>query len=169
MGVHARAGPIRSEPDAHAMTRHVLATVYVLLALFLVATVIGLIFFPSVAYAAAIPIPILTVVLLVANSYEEPTRLSTLRGKDPSTITDEETRADEETTGLTTGLKIAGVLAVAALVLAASLFEWRVVGLMAVGIFLYMVFVGLPLWLAAVFVSEEDEHEKLTGESRGIR
>jgi len=56
----------------------------------------------------------------------------------------------------------AGLIAVAA-VLASVVFEWRVVGLGALAIFLLLVFFGFPVWVAAIQEEVGAEQAQLTG------
>jgi hypothetical protein len=158
-----------AEPDAHVIARHLQTGLRCLLVGFVVATVVSLLIFRDVAYLAAIPIPVMLLVLSVVRAFERRSRISALRKSGQDTISDEEIKIDEQAASLSTALKILGTLAVTALVLAAIAFEWRMAGIMAAAIFVYLIFLGFPYWLAAILDAAEDEHEKLTGETRTSR
>ncbi len=74
-----------------------------------------------------------------------------------------------ERAGLRTGLLILAPLAVLAVVLAAVLVGWRVVGLGALAFFAIMVFMGAPVWLAAVEDEIDEEEERIGIDMHSIR
>ncbi len=74
-----------------------------------------------------------------------------------------------ERAGVRTGLIILAPLAVLALVLAAVFVGWRIVGLGALAFFAIMVFMGAPVWLAAVEDEIDEEEERIGTDVRSIR
>ncbi len=156
---------LSTEPDAHVMARHLKTVVRALLVGFLVGTIAALLFFRPVAYLCAIPIPVLYIVLVLANSYERSARASRLRRTGQVHLSGREIQLDEEVAGVSTALKIAGAIALAAIIIAASLFEWKFVGIAAAAVFFYVSFMMLPYWPLFVSESRREEHEKVTGES----
>ncbi|MBY0588846.1 hypothetical protein K2X85_16860 [bacterium] len=156
---------LSAEPDAHVKARHLKTVVQALLVAFLVGTIVALLFFRPVAYLCAIPIPVLYIVLVLVNSYERSARASHLRRSGQTHLGAREIKLDEEVAGVATALKIAGAIALAAIIIAASLFEWKFVGIAAAGVFFYVSFMMLPYWPLFVSESRREEHEKVTGES----
>ena len=74
-----------------------------------------------------------------------------------------------ERAGLRLGIIILAPLAVLALVLATIFVGPQVIGLGALAFFAMMIFMGLPVWLAATEDEIEDGQEKIGVEIRSIR
>lgn len=74
-----------------------------------------------------------------------------------------------ERAGFRIGLAIGAPLAALALLLAAVFVGWRVIGLGALAFFAIMLFMGAPIWLAAVEEEIDDAEEKIGVETRSIR
>lgn len=143
------------------MARHFRTGVRLLLALSLIATVVCLFFFRDVAYLAAIPIPVLYVVLAFTNYLE--VRSNTAHFNDPGEagISREEWEVDIETVGIVTLLKVLGVLAIGTFIVAASFFDWPAVGIGAAALFLLVILIQLPYLPLYFSEAERDELDKL--------
>ncbi|WP_234952809.1 hypothetical protein [Rhodopirellula baltica] len=166
MSTPATTHRLPTEPDAHVLSRHFRTGVRILLAASLIGTILSLLMFPEVAYLAAIPIPFLYAVLALANYFEVRSRASTLREHDAQRLSQQEIQADVETAGVLLILKVLGVLAAAAFIIAAAFFEWRYVGIIASGLFFLAVLINTP-FLPLFFVeAEHDELERLKANDR---
>jgi hypothetical protein len=155
---------VSREPDAHVMMRRAKLAVGGLLILSLVATFVTLLFFRQAAYLAAIPIPILFIVYVMVGQFERQARASELRGDDPNQITAHEVDVDVKDAGLFTGLGIGFLLALGAFIVAASLFEWPLIGATATAGFLLLVLINIPYLALFVSEAERDELDKVKGE-----
>lgn len=153
------------EPDAHVATRHMHTVVKWLLIAALVATLGLLIFYRPAAYLAAIPVPILYCLLVVLGLMERRSRASELRRPGQTTIGKEEIEVDVETIGVVTILKVLGVLAVGSFIVAATVFDLQMVGMVAATGFLLAILIELPFLPLFFTESERDERAKLTHES----
>lgn len=153
------------EPDAHIVTRHMRTVVKWLLILALVATVGLFIFYRPAAYLAAIPVPVLCLVLFIVNLMERRSRASVLRHPGQTKIEQEEIEVDVETIGVVTMLKVLGVLALGTFIVAASLVDLAVVGAVAAAGFALAILIELPYLPLFFTESERDERSKLTGKS----
>ncbi|QDT12723.1 hypothetical protein [Stieleria marina] len=162
METHPRA--LSHESDAHVVSRHFRTGVRALLALALIATVVCLFFFREVAYLAAIPIPFLYAVLAFVNYLEYRSRASNLCSDGEKELSREELEADVETVGIVTLMKVIGVLAIGAFIVAASLFDWQIVGAAAAALFFLMLLIQLPFLPLYFSESERDELDKLKRE-----
>jgi len=149
------------ESDAHVVSRRFRDAVRGLLILALVATIFCLLFYREAAHLAAIPIPFLYVTLAFINYFESRSRTSVLRRSDQAEISREETEIDTETIGIVTLLKVLGMLALGTFIIAAALFDMRIVGVAAAAAFLLAVLINLPYLPLFVSESERDELEKL--------
>jgi hypothetical protein len=157
MSTPATSQRLPAEPDAHVLSRHFRTGVRFLLAASLIGTCLSLLFFREVAYLAAIPIPFLYAVLALTNYLEVRSRATLLRGHATHRLGKEEIETDVETAGVILILKVLGVLAVAAFIIAAAYFEWQSVGIIASGLFFLALLINtpfLPLFFAEV---ERDE------------
>ena len=74
-----------------------------------------------------------------------------------------------ERASLRTGLIIVTPLGAMAVVLAAVFLGWKAIGLGALFFFAIMIFMGAPIWLAAVEDEIDEEEEKIGAETRSIR
>lgn len=154
----------QQELDAHIITRRFRTGVRFLLAFALIATVICLFFFQEFAHLAAIPIPVLYVVLAFTNYLEIRARAANFHDSARRGISREELEIDIETVGIVTLLKVLGALAVGTFIVAASFFEWRLAGTAAAALFFLAILIlspYLPLFITEV---ERDELEKLRKE-----
>lgn len=158
--------PVTVEPDAHVGARHFRTGVRFLLALSLVATVICLLFFRPAAYLAAIPIPVLYAVLVATHYLEQRSRAEELRRPGQTGMSREEIEGDIETVGVINVLKILGVLAIGTFIIAAALFDWAIVGIVAASGFLLAVLITLPYLPLFFTESERDELSNLKHEHR---
>ncbi|MFG0265037.1 MAG: hypothetical protein ACF8AM_07765 [Rhodopirellula sp. JB055] len=158
MSTPASTHRLPTEPDAHVLSRHFRTGVRILLAASLIGTCVSLFWYPAVAYLAAIPIPFLYAVLAYANYLESRSQASVLRERDPNRLTKDEIDADVETAGVILILKVLGVLAAAAFIIAAAFYEWQYVGMIASGLFFLAVLINIP-FLPLFFV--EAEHDEL--------
>jgi hypothetical protein len=161
----APAKPALREPDAHVMMRHAKTVVRVLLILSLVSTIVALLFFRPAAYLAAIPIPILFAIYLLVGQFERQSRAAALRDPGQATISQEEVELDVQDVGIYTGLGIAFLLALGTFIIAASVFDWALVGIVATGGFLLAVLINIPYLSLIVEEAERDEREKVTHQS----
>ncbi len=76
---------------------------------------------------------------------------------------------DIETVGIVTLFKVVGVLAIGTFVIAASLFDWPVVGAMAAALFCIAVLIQTPFLPLYFSESERDELAKLKRERNHSR
>ena len=152
---------IAEEPEAHVVARHFRTGVRILLALSLIATVVCLFFYQDAAYLAAIPIPVLYGILVITNYLELRSRATNLRSPKASAISREEIEVDVETVGVVTLLKVLGVLAISSFIIAASFFDWQIVGIVAAAMFLLMILIQLPYLPLYFSEAEREEREKL--------
>jgi len=74
-----------------------------------------------------------------------------------------------ERAGFRMGVIIAAPLAALAVVLAAIFVGWKVIGLGALAFFAIMLFMGAPVWLAAIEEEIDDDQEKIGVEIHRIR
>lgn len=153
------------EPHAHLMMRRVRVVSRWLLVLALLATVTLFIMVPSAAYLAAIPIPILFVVYVFAGLWERQSRSAVLRKQGQDAITKEEVELDVRDKGIYTALGIFFVLALGTFIIAASLFEWPLVGGVAAAGLLLAILINLPYLTLFVQEAERDERDKITPSS----
>ncbi len=152
------------EPDAHVVSRHMRAGVRILLIVSLVATIALLLFYRPAAYLAAIPVPVLSIVLVILNLMERRSRAAALRRPGQTSISQEELEVDVETIGVTTILKVLGVLAVGTFIVSAAFFDLATLGVAAAAAFLLAVLIELPYLPLFFTESVRDERQKLTGE-----
>lgn len=150
-----------SEPDAHVVARHFRTGVRLLLVLSLIATFACFFLFQQAAYLAAIPIPVLYAVLAVSNYLEIRSRASNLRSLEESGVRRERMEIDMETVGIVTLLRVLGVLAIGTFIIAASLFDWKVVGAAAAALFFLMLLIQMPFLPLYFSEAERDERDKL--------
>ncbi|WP_236696163.1 hypothetical protein [Rhodopirellula islandica] len=155
-----------AEPDAHALSRHFRTGVRILLAASLIGTCVSLLFFSEVAYLAAIPIPFLYAVLAFVNYLEVRSRATELRERGPNRLTKEEIDADVETAGVILMLKVLGVLAAAAFIIAAAFFEWQYVGIIASGLFFLAVLINTPYLPLFFAEAKQDELDHLRSDKQ---
>ncbi|SMP61610.1 hypothetical protein SAMN06265222_107124 [Neorhodopirellula lusitana] len=152
------------EPDAHVATRHMRTVVKSALIVALVATALLFVFYRQAAYLAAIPVPLLYGFLVLLNLMERGSRASHLRKEGQTTLGQEEIDADIDTIGVFTVLKVLGVLAVGTFIIAASLFDMQMVGLVATAGFLLAVLIQLPFLPLYFSEAERDERAKLAAQ-----
>ena len=155
------ASSLQKEPDAHAIARHLRTVLRGLILVAALATVICLFYFQEQAYLAAIPIPILLFLLLGASWLERNSRAKMLRRGGQAEITKEEVEIDEDAVALSLVLKLAGVFALAAIIVAASFFNWEIVGLAAATLFAMAILIGLPYWPLIISDARAEEEDKL--------
>ncbi len=74
-----------------------------------------------------------------------------------------------ERAGFRTGLAIGVPLAALALLLAAVFVGWQLIGLGSLLFFVIMLFMGAPIWLAAVEDEIDEAEEKIGEDMRSIR
>ena len=149
------------EPHAHLMSRHFRTGVRLLLALLLVATVMCFFFLREAAYLAAIPIPILYAVLVFSNFLEKRSRASNFRSSEDATIGNKEMGIDIETVGIVTLLEVVGCLAIGVFIIAASFYDWKIVGIVSATLFLLIIMFQLPFLPLYFSEAERDERDKL--------
>ncbi|MDA8743775.1 hypothetical protein N9N28_03975 [Rubripirellula amarantea] len=150
-----------NEPDAHLVARHFRTGVRLLLSLSLIATIVCLFFLQEAAYLAAIPIPLLYAVLAFTNYLEMRSRASQLRPSKSSGIGREEIEVDIETVGVVTLLKVFGVLAIGSFIVAASFFDWKMVGIGATALFFLVILIQMPFLPLYFSEAERDELRKV--------
>jgi membrane protein implicated in regulation of membrane protease activity len=136
-----------------------------LLIIALLATVVLFLLMPAAAYLAAIPIPVLFVVYLLAGQWERQSRSTALRQAGEDAITQEEVELDVRDTGIYTALGILFVLALGTFIIAAALFEWPLVGGVAAAGLLLAILINLPYLTLFVQEAEHDERDRVTGRS----
>ncbi len=161
--------PLLHEPDAHVASRHFRTGVRALLALSLIATIACLFFLRDAAYLAAIPIPVLYAVLAFTNYLEVRSRAANLRSPNQKKITSEELEMDIETVGIVTLMKVIGVLALGTFIIAASLFDWAVVGVAAAALLCIAILIQTPFLPLYFSEFERDELAKLKHERNHSR
>lgn len=148
--------------SVHARTLRLRGALRALLAVFAVAALLLLVVWPEAAYLAAWPLPVLLLLLLAVDRYERAARPADLRPAAERAGAGE-VELNRDVAGLTLVLKIGAILAVAALAISATVLELRYVGLGAAVVFLYLLFLGFPYWVAAVAEADEDALESATG------
>jgi hypothetical protein len=151
-----------SESDAHRMTRHVQWIGRALLLLFLLATIICLIFYRQAAWAAAVPIPVIYGALVIAKYYERQSRREVLGERGNRTLSAPEHDLDLEVAGVATIFKVLALLALGCLIIAASFFELAIVGILAAALFFLSVLIELPYLFLFFGESQREEDEKLS-------
>ena len=159
-----RSRALSHEPDAHVVSRHFRTGVRAMLALSLIATIVCLFFLREAAYLAAMSIPVLYAVLAFTNYLELRSRASNLRSDGQMRLSREELEMDIETVGIVTLLKVIGVLAIGAFIVAASVLDWQVVGAAAAAMFFLMLLIQTPFLPLYFSESERDELAKLKRE-----
>ncbi len=157
------------ESDAHVVSRQFRTGVRALLALSLIATIACLFFLRDAAYLAAIPIPVLYAVLAFTNYLEVRSRAANLRSPNQKRITIEELEMDIETVGIVTLMKVIGVLAIGTFIIAASLFDWAVVGAAAAALLCIAILIQTPFLPLYFSEFERDELAKLKHERNHSR
>ena len=158
--------PLLHEPDAHVVSRHFRTGVRTLLALSLIATIVCLFFLRDAAYLAAIPIPVLYAVLAFTNYLEVRSRASNLRSRDQKNLTRKELEMDVETVGIVTLMKVLGVLVIGTFIVAASCFDWPVVGAAATALLFLAILIQTPFLPLYFSEFERDELDKLKRERK---
>lgn len=153
----------QSEPDAYVMSRRLHILVRALLVIALVATVLLLLFYRPAAYLAAIPIPFLIVLLVLINYYERRSKASELRQPGQRGISQEEVDADVEEAGIFTVVVIAILVALGTFIIAASMFDWEIVGIVAAALLLLVILIDIPYIPLLVSEARRYEREKVTG------
>ena len=133
-----------------------------LLIVALVATLVTLLFIRSAAYLAAISVPVFFTIYVVVSLLEKQSRTEEVRKPGQTTISDDEVNLDVRDAGIYTGLGIALLLALGAFIIAASLFEWPLVGAIATTGFLLAVLINIPYLSLLVQEAKRDEHERIT-------
>ena len=161
MSTPATSHNLPAEPDAHVLSRHFRTGVRVLLAVSLIATIVAIFAYPSVAYLAAIPIPILYAVLASVNYMEVRSRASELRERGSDHLSKEELEVDVETAGIILLLKVIGILAAGTFIIAAAFFEWQSVGVAATALFLLAVLINIPFLPLFFAEAQRDELDHL--------
>lgn len=164
---NSSSGTYPLEPDGHVVARHFRTGVRFLLALSLIAAILCPFLLKEAAYLAAMPIPVLYGVLALANYLEFRARASNLRTPGDSKIGPEEVQVDIQTVGIVTLLKVFGVLAVGAFIIASSYFDWKLVGAATAALFLLIILIQLPYLPLYYSESERDERDKLNRQSGG--
>ncbi len=152
------------EPHAHVKMRRVRVVSRWLLIIALLATVALFVVMPAAAYLAAIPIPVLFVVYVLAGQWERQARLAALRKPGQNAITQEEVELDVRDAGLYTALGILFVLALGTFIIAAALFQWPLVGGVAAAGLLLAILINLPYLTLFVQEAERDERDKVTAQ-----
>ncbi len=140
-----------------------------LLALSLIGTVVCFFFLRDAAYLAAIPIPVLYAVLAFTNYLEVRSRASSLRSPSQKRITPWELEMDIETVGIVTMIKLLGVLAIGAFIIAASILDWSVVGAAAAALLCIAILIQTPFLPLYFSEFERDELAKLKRERNHSR
>ncbi|XZE55049.1 hypothetical protein SH139x_001036 [Planctomycetaceae bacterium SH139] len=161
--------PLPFEPDAHVVSRRFRTGVRIMLALSLIVTIVCIFFFREAAYLAAIPIPVLYAVLAFSNYLEVRSRASSLRSPNQKRITIEELEMDIETVGIVTLMKVIGVLAIGTFIIAASFFNWPMVGVVAATLLCIAILIQTPFLPLYFSESERDELAKLKHERNHSR
>ena len=158
------------EPDAHVMMRSIKTMLLVLLCLALAATILLVIFHPPSAYLAGLPIPALFLLYIGACFLERRATAKMLRHKRETSISAEEVEMDVQYAGIYTSLALAVLLAISAIVMAATMVEnWSMVGASAAFILLLSIFYVVPYIPFFIADAEQDERDKLRGEAQVSR
>ncbi len=99
---------------------------------------------------------------LLVGQLERQSRAAALREPGQTTISQEEIELDVQDAGIFTGLGIAFLLALGTFIIAASVFDWALVGIAATAGFLLAVLINIPYLSLIVEEAERDELEKVT-------
>jgi uncharacterized membrane protein len=153
------------EPDAHTMMRWAKKMIRICLIVASISTIGLLFFFRPAAYLAAIPIPFLVLIFAVVSHLERQSRVTALRRPEQTGITEEEVEVDAQAAGVSTVLGIVFLLALGTFIIAASMFDWVLVGAAAAAAFLLAVLINIPY--LSLFAEEAalDERDKVTSSS----
>ncbi len=150
------------EPDAHIMMRTIKIVLLVLLSLALTATILLVIFYPPAAYLAGLPIPILFLAFIIASFLDRRATVKMLRQANQTTISAEEFEMNVQYAGIYTSLALALLMAISAIVMAATMVEdWSMVGASAAFILLLSIFYVVPYIPFFIADAEQDERDKL--------
>ncbi|TWT86167.1 hypothetical protein Mal64_39070 [Pseudobythopirellula maris] len=171
MNKPADIGPAKplGEPDAHVMMRRLRTFFRVALSFFFLATIVLLVFYRPAAYLAAIPVPVLGVVLLVVGYLEREARASALRSPEQEGISAKEVEIDVQDAGIATALELAGVMAMGAFAIAALVFDVATLGAGAAFCLLLGVWYGIPYWGLFVTEAMRDERNKARRHTGGAQ
>jgi hypothetical protein len=154
------------EPNAHVMMRHAKLTIFVLLIVALVSTILLLIFFRPAAYLAAISVVILFSSLIMVSHLEVKARANVIRLKGATSISEEESDLNVRYAVIYRGLALTLFTAMACLIFASTMVEdWSMVGVSAAFLFLLAVFIVLPFLHLFGRGFAEDEREREKGEA----
>jgi hypothetical protein len=169
MASDTRTKPPLGESDAHAISRHLRVVIRILLIVATVATILLFLFYRPATYLAAIPIPVLILVLTLVNELERRSRASALRHQGQTSITKEELEEDVQTVGIATALKIGGALALGTFIVAGSLFDLATVGIGATALLLLAILIEIPYLGLFITETERDELEKVRPQTHPSR
>lgn len=151
----------RREPDAHLISRRLRTVIRSLLFIVTVLTIALFLFYRPAAYLAAIPIPILIMVLAVVNRMERRSRASRLRVEGQTHISQEELETDVEAKGLSTAIAVGLALALGTFIVAAATLDLANLGVGAAALLLLAILIEIPYLGLFVTESERDELEKV--------
>lgn len=157
------------EPDAHVISRQLRVVTRGLLIVAIVATIVLFLFYRPATYLAAIPIPLLVIVLAVVNDLERRSRASALRSEGQDRITEEELEADVEAGGIATAMKVGGALALGTFIVAAAFSDLATLGIAAAALLLLAILIELPYLALFVTESERDELKKVQPQTHASR
>jgi hypothetical protein len=156
------------EPHAHAMMRNAKFILLALLVAALAALILLVFLYRPAAYLAGMPIPILFLAFTIVSYLESRATAQMLRGRNQSTILAEEVEMDVQYAGIYTSIVLILLMAVSALVMAATMVEkWSMVGASAALILLLSMFYVLPYIPFFIADAEQDERDKLQRETEG--
>lgn len=150
-----------NESDAHRMMQRVRIVTKWLLVIASVATVVLFVVFREAAYLAAIPVPLLVLVYAVVSQLEKESRKSAARKLMESERETEDVELDIQVAGLFTGLGVFFLLALGTFIVAASFFDWHLVGIAATAFLLLAMLIEIPYLPLFIQEAEKDEKEKL--------
>lgn len=153
---------VLGEPDAHVMMRRAKMVLRILLIMALIATIALLVFYRPAAYLAAISIPVLGLIFGIVSVLEMQSRASRLRRPGQKSISQDEIDLDVENAGIYTALEIAFVLVVGTTVVAATIVDWAMIGIVAAVLLLLAIFITLPYIPLLVMDAAHEEREKVT-------
>jgi cytochrome c biogenesis protein CcdA len=154
------------EPRAHAMMRNAKFILLALLVAALIATILLIFLYRSAAYLVGLQIPFLFLAFIILSYYESRVAAKMLRSRNQTTISSEEIEVDVQFAGIYTPIVLVSLLAISALVMAATMVEnWAMVGASAALILMLSIFYVLPYVPFFIADAEQDERDKVQPEA----
>jgi len=154
------------EPRAHAMMRNAKFILLTLLVTALIATILLIFLYRPAAYLVGLQIPTLFLAFIVVSYLESRATVKMLRSKNQKSISSEEVEMDVQYAGIYTSIVLVLLMAISALVMAATMVEnWSMVGASAALILMLSIFYVLPYVPFFIADAEQDERDKVQPEA----